>query len=1125
MLSFPNAKSAIDTQHNLQTSQKVMLEWNYNIHAGITEMGIDDSALYSYDEETGDLKVIETSTNYDRYKEEVYPLTSVVSFIRPGEYAVHNGTYVGGILKGIYGAISAVTTSYTNPIRNYFVSKDDGYKYWALLRKGQSSTAVNKSIYAKYDRSFKTNKIVVKFETAHSTPKKFKVYGFKNNAWTQLFAYDNTNGLTAGGLIIYYNGTTWSTTKHTSPSISTNVDTISGIKVLVETVNVGYYPLEIIEISPRLEADVSADVVSWSIQKNLFEDGGVLPVGQISSNSASVAFDNTLNDFSYEKESAKYYGILDKRVGVKIYSIIGSDVIPQFTGFMDSWSISPNTTASVECYDMAKILQQTTAPDMVIGPKYTIGKAMRTAFDAIGLNEAIINVENSLNETVGTFWMSNEQTFWDTLQQLCVSYQSAVFFDEVGRPVFKAKGNVLDAQTTEQLLTYNKSGTTLPNILNFEQSAKPRIGNLVVKYAARGYEVQNDVLTTYNAAQSSTNKDAVIGFRGASYATTIWEPPTEWTLGATRLAYAIPMGTADIQIKVPSTQQIIQKNSEPKLVIADGIISYKGYLYINGEIIYYDGTKFLVQYNDGRGQEEKKIQSKEEYQSLIASDPGIAFINHTGKLTGVKRGQFGTTEKAHSAASPDNGAWSIRTAKVGTASSTFVNNPTFSIENSALRLSTDNTSGKSTLKETKPAERRKNIQLGLVTLKKDNYKRFETTMRIVLKEPTEVDNDTDSLGGIAIDYNESNNSGYFIEFALGATVESYGKANANKTINIYKLTSGVRTNIASIDSVQDKFKRDSENTVFKDSVSFETVQDYDIQVLRIERNKKMCLDLYIMGQLICQVEDSTPLPRTTKAGVFVAGDSTAFFSKFGAWGANDSGSLQDGAFFADSIRGFTTEVVAAGYLGAVNKPNQDNTYDYYEFYPVIREIRIEEFDYLKFPATPVKIAAGASITRYGATILSSNSFRAKIALINESTFPTSLSSSFPGTATAQYPKLIGYALKKFDAKEYKISISKARSDDAKFEVDSEWIQSYDQAKGLADFIKSKSSVVKNGKTNDVINVNVEIFSNPLVQLGDTVDVEHPDLGLSSSTHSFIVTGISQSFQDGLTTSLTLQEVS
>lgn len=1125
MLNFPNVKTAIDTQYNIEPSQKVVLEWNYNIHAGITEMGVDDTALYSYDEETGDLKVIETSTNYDRYKEEVYPLTSVVNFIRPGEYAVHNGTYVGGILKGIYGAISAVTTSYTNPIRNYFVSKDDGYKYWAFLRKGQSSTSVNKSIYTKYDRSFKTNKIVIKFETAHSTPKKFKVYGFKNNAWTQLYAYDNSTGLTTGGLVLYYNGTAWNTTKHTAPSLTTNTDTISGLKLLVETVNVGYYPVEIIEISPRLEADVSADVISWSVEKTLFEDGGALPVGQISSNSATISFDNTLNDFSYEKETAKYYGILDKRVGVKIYSIIGSDQVPQFTGFMESWDISPNTTASINCYDMAKILQQTNAPDMVVGPKYTIGKAIRTVFDSIGLNEAIINVENSLNETVGIFWMSKEQTFWDTLQQVCLSYQAAVFFDEMGRPVFKAKGNVLDAQTTEQLLTYNQTGTTLPNIVNFEQSAKPRIGNLVVKYAARGYEVQNDVQTTYNAAQSSTKKDTVIGFRGASYATTIWEPSTEWTLGATRLAYAIPLGTADIQVKIPTTQQVIQKNSEPKLIIADGITSYKGYLYINGEIIYYDGTKFLVQYNDGRGQEEKKIQSKEEYQSLIASDPGIAFISHTGKLTGIKRGQFGTTEKAHSAASPDNGAWSIRTAKVGTASSTFVNNPTFSIDNAALRLSTDNNTGKTTLKETKTNERRKNLQLGLVTLKKDNYKRFETTMRIVVQEPTEAAPDVDSLGGIVIDYNESNNSGYFIEFSLGATVETYGKANVNKTINIYKLTSGVKTVLASLDAVEAKFKRDSENTIFKDSVSFQTVQDYDIQVLRVERNKKMCLDLYIMGQLICQVEDSTPLPRTTKAGVFVSGDSTAFFAKYGAWGANDSGSLQDGSFFADSIRGFTTEVVAAGYLGAVNKPNQDNTYDYYEFYPVIREIRIEEFDYLKFPATPVKIASGAAITRYGATILSSNSFRAKIALINESTFPTPLSSAFPGSATAQYPKLIGYALKKFDAKEYKTSVSKARSDDAKFEVDSEWIQSYDQAKGLADFIKAKSSVVKNGKTNDVINVNVEIFANPLVQLGDTVDVEHPDLGLSSSTHSFIVTGISQSFSGGLSTTLRLQEVS
>ncbi len=74
------------------------------------------------------------------------------------------------------------------------------------------------------------------------------------------------------------------------------------------------------------------------------------------------------------------------------------------------------------------------------------------------------------------------------------------------------------------------------------------------------------------------------------------------------------------------------------------------------------------------------------------------------------------------------------------------------------------------------------------------------------------------------------------------------------------------------------------------------------------------------------------------------------------------------------------------------------------------------------PASPLKISAGPAITLYGATILESNSFRGKVAVVNETNSPVDLASTFPGTTTAVYPKLLGYALKKFEPREYKTTI-------------------------------------------------------------------------------------------------------
>jgi hypothetical protein len=1123
MLNFPSVKTAIDTKHTITPSQKVILEWNYNSTAGINEMGIDDVKLYEYNSEESNLKLIESSSVYNKYYESIYPLTSVVNFIRPGEYAAHNNLRVGGIVKAVFGATSSLSTyDHKSTSRNYFASKDDGYKYWAFIRTKQSSTAVNKSIYAVYDRTIKVNKLVVKFETAHTIPQSYTVFLRINNIWTQ--AYTSNIPLTNGGLVLYYNGTSWVTTRHTSPSITVNNQSITGMKVLVNTVNVAYAPVEIIEMSPRLEVDISEDVISWSVTKNMFEDHEVLPVGDISSNSASIVFDNTNNSFSYENTLAKYYGMLDKRVGVKIFAILESLDIPQFTGFVDSWSVSANDTTSVECYDMAKVLQQTEAPDMVIGMNYNIAKLMRVVFDGVGLNELVLDSFTPTADNVSIFWMSKEQTVWEALQQLCISHQCAVYIDEYGRPVFKSRATVLESSVVEQKLTYAQDGTLIPNIVSVSQSAKPRIGNLIVRYARRSYDTQNDLITTYDYAQQKKGSGAVM-FRGSTYATVVWAPDSSWVLGAMPLKFPIGITDEFIQILAPDVVRTIQKNSEPSYQLVSGLSQLSGYFYLNGEIIYYGATRFSISYKDGRGTEQVDIATQEEYQSIIESDPAINTIIHTGKLTKLKRGQFMTTIKSHNPESVDNGDWTVKQFKIGSSTpATGSSRPKFDFDNRALKLSTDDLSGNSKISKLGQEERRSHTQIGIVNLKKNNYKRFEANMMIVKQQPTEKVGDVDSIGGIFFDFNESNNTGYFLELGLEETTLTYKKADANKSVVIYKLNNGVKTVLGSCDAPVGRAKRDSANMIFKDSVTFVEKQNYDIQILRVKNNGTNWIDFYLMGQLVLQVEDKSPLPQTTKAGCFVRGDSTIFFSKFAAWGANNESTLQDGSFFADSIRGFMTEVISAGNMGVASKASLENDYDYYEFYPHMREIRIAEFDYTTQPASPLKVAAGSSVSQYGATIMESNSFRAKIAVVNETNEPLDISSAFPGATSAVYPKLLGFTLKKFEPKEHKTTISMAKSDDAKFEIDSEWIQSISQARDISEFIKRNSSIVKNGKTNDPTILDVEVFPNPLLQVGDTVDISYPDLGLSYVSHSFIITSISQSFDNGMTTSLRLQEV-
>ncbi len=387
---------------------------------------------------------------------------------------------------------------------------------------------------------------------------------------------------------------------------------------------------------------------------------------------------------------------------------------------------------------------------------------IRTIFDSAGLNEITIDTVAASTQVVDIFWMSKEQTIWQALQQLCISNQCSIFVDEYGKFVFKSRANVLDSSTVEQVLTYNNSGGVVSNIVSIDQSAKPRIGNLIVKYSRRSYETQSDVLTTYQSIANNP-KEQLVSFRGSSYATSIWDPGEAWVLGAAPLVYPILQSeTTSIQTQAPEMQQVVQKNGEVVWKVVSGLTSFSGYFYLNGEIIYYDAIKHRVVYKDGRSPEDINVSSRQQFESLIQADPGISTITNTGILTGIKRAQFSTTQIAHSPVSTDNGLWSRKQFKIGTTTQTNLTAPSFSLQQRALKLSTDNDSGASKISSLSNAERRKYIQIGLADLKKSNYKRFECTMRIVNKQPGEEVGDVDSLGGIFFDYNTATNSGYFI---------------------------------------------------------------------------------------------------------------------------------------------------------------------------------------------------------------------------------------------------------------------------------------------------------------------------------------------------------------------------
>jgi len=79
-----------------------------------------------------------------------------------------------------------------------------------------------------------------------------------------------------------------------------------------------------------------------------------------------------------------------------------------------------------------------------------------------------------------------------------------------------------------------------------------------------------------------------------------------------------------------------------------------------------------------------------------------------------------------------------------------------------------------------------------------------------------------------------------------------------------------------------------------------------------------------------------------------------------------------------------------------------------------------------------------------------------------------------------------------------------------------WIQREDDAKNLATWIQTQWS-----KQQRVIEM--EIFSNPLISVGDIITVNYPKNDLDG-TQKFVVTRVSSSFREGLNTSISARSI-
>jgi hypothetical protein len=393
---------------------------------------------------------------------------------------------------------------------------------------------------------------------------------------------------------------------------------ISGLRIVTETMNIPDATLDLIELSPRLATDLSDKTESFGITKSASDLGtSGLPVSQLLAATGSVnLFDYDQAFFSNNSQSiVKDY--LSQKVQFKFYEVIkdvnGQDVsVPIKTMYSESFpeTKSADRSVSVELRDLFYYFESQTAPQLLI-PNSLSSYAIALLLDSIGFSNYVFKrLEDEPELEIPFFFVEPDVTIAQVLNNIAVSTQSAMFFDEYNNLVVMSKNYMMpdpDARPTSMVLYGTKDFSPVGEIKN--QKTKTSLSN-IENIASQEKQIFNSGSINYTSRyiqrSYGTLKQASVLDRQKSW---IYKPALLWEIAPTEqtkpindevsaqssyVLGAIPLNS-NLSSEIPRVENGRVVNNI--IDLGDGvywITRYNGYLYANGEIIKYDAVQFSV---------------------------------------------------------------------------------------------------------------------------------------------------------------------------------------------------------------------------------------------------------------------------------------------------------------------------------------------------------------------------------------------------------------------------------------------------------------------------------------------------------------------------------------------------
>jgi hypothetical protein len=467
---------------------------------------------------------------------------------------------------------------------------------------------------------------------------------------------------------------------------------INGLRIVVTTMNKFDSTFDLIELSPRLRANITDRVQSFSVSKNASDIGvSGLPVGQLLASTGSIElFDYDQSLFKTNEKSlvAKY---LSQNIQFKLYDVVSTPGVDYYIPIKTMYSegfpeiSNKDRSAAINLRDLFFYMESTTAPQLFL-QNASLSSAICILLDYMGFSNYVFKRNPGESELIiPYFYVAPDKTVAEVLSDLAVSAQAAMFFDEYNNLIVMSKSYMLPSESERSV------DATMYGSVDFQKDnaylnskTKNELAN-IIDIASQETSTFNDGAINYVASyiqkSYSSLKQANLVDRDKSW---VYKPSLLWEVSPSERTKSVNEELNQMSDYVLTAMTLNDNLTKDIPFVDNGVVKnniidfgdsvywigrYNGYFYANGEIIKYDAVEYSV---PGLTDEDIDsnvadgynvwINSVQEYQKYFAKMPFNGKMYPTGrvrifteleystssgipKISGIRRhgrGQFGT---------------------------------------------------------------------------------------------------------------------------------------------------------------------------------------------------------------------------------------------------------------------------------------------------------------------------------------------------------------------------------------------------------------------------------------------------------------------------------------------------